>query len=76
MNTCATCKHYTPEVDQLGPAPKRDIGTCKMTGNFSKVRNDIEPLVDGKAYAIDEYETNAWVYVTPKFGCIHHSPKD
>lgn len=60
MNTCDTCKHWTP-CELLG-----DCSSPKFIRGYSTKLSDVQP--DGVAVEDDE----GWAFQTgPKFGCVH-----
>lgn len=64
--TCDGCKHYTPTSDEIH---WQNCGDCNVINdNRSRVlpADMLEAGCEGGG---------AWVYVGPKFGCIHWSAK-
>lgn len=73
MNTCDTCKHFTPDDTYT------DTGDCAMTGDVNDFSFDNETGKLGidptRAYGSDYESYSASVVVGPKFGCIHWEAK-
>lgn len=66
MNTCDTCKHYT-----MPEAERPDAGDCALIDEDRHRPNGVDGLSSGA-----EYLYESWVYVGPKFGCIHWMAKE
>jgi len=66
MNTCDTCEHYT-----MPEKYRPNDGYCALIGDGRHRQNGIDGLTSDADYL---YES--WVYVGPKFGCIHWIAKE
>lgn len=71
MNTCATCKHWQPNI---AGKPQRPIGACyapKMQSSTLAIMDD--PTAAGLDDCWSAVNAPPIVLLTgPKFGCIHH----
>ena len=62
MNTCKTCKHWTPQSS--GPA------ICEKAGEDTL---DPLPLAESDAFVVS-CEGHGCLCTGPDFGCIRHEP--
>lgn len=75
MNTCDTCKHYTPSPYADHP-PENVFFENRLQGECALMlyAGDSPTPVDGvRAWDTEGYWASC--YVGPKFGCIHWATK-
>lgn len=84
MNTCDTCKWWTPPIEEIRGGEKPEVMICV----FGTCRNPLLNLVDvvmvkkrahkyKSAPRPDGASTHEETMLGcgPRFGCIHHQPK-
>jgi hypothetical protein len=65
MNTCDTCKYFSESPYRIDPP----LGNCAIwDDNVVEIPKEATQVAHG-------VQSDAFIMVGPKFGCIHHNPK-
>jgi hypothetical protein len=71
MNTCDTCKHYDGKGECSHP---KIMQPSNMQPGYLYEEGPANPPENSAV--VTGYDDRACLWVGPKFGCIHHEPKN